>query len=336
MTRLPFPSTAIVVFASSLLYAASVETQAPHEYHVTRTYSLGVEGGYDYMSFDPASHLLYIAQETQVVVFNPAKGAVTGKIAGMSHTHGIVFDKDGKTGYISDGGANVIRVFDRGSLKEITQIAVGTNPDGMVIEPASNHLFAFNGRSKNLSVVDLASRKVIATVPLPGKPEFPTTDGAGHVFDNIEDTHQVVEISAANNKVIATWTITGCESPSGMAIDVAAHRIASVCDNGKMPVIDTGTGKIVAMAAIGTGADAAAYDAAQKTFFSSNGDSGDLSVVKQQNANTYATIQTVKTAPKGRTVALNSADGKLYIIAPDPQSSAPAASKPLILIEISR
>jgi YVTN family beta-propeller protein len=332
MTRLPlFP-----LLASALVIASHLNAQAPHEYHVTRTYSLGVAGGYDYMSFDPATHLLFIAQGTQVVVFNPAKGAVTGTITGMSHTHGIVFNKDGKTGYISDGGANVIRVFDRGSLKETAQIAVGTNPDGMVIEPTTNHLFVFNGRSKNLSVIDLASRKVIATVLLPGKPEFPTADGRGHVFDNIEDTHQVIELSAADNKIIATWTIVGCESPSGMAIDAAAHRIASVCDNGKMPVIDTDTGKVVATPTIGTGADAATFDPTQKLFFSSNGDSGDLTIVKQQDANTYVPIQTQKTAVKGRTIAMNSADGKLYIIAPDPASTAPAASKPLILIEVSR
>jgi YVTN family beta-propeller protein len=328
-----FISTTFLLMAFG--YASTMPSQTAG-FQVEGTYSLGVSGGYDYMAFDPASHLLYIAQGTQAVVFNVDTHTVAHLITGLVHAHGFVFDGSGKIGYLSDGGANVVRIFDRTSFKEVGQIPVGVNPDGMVLEPTTGHLFVFNGKSKNLSVVDVASRQVVATVPVPGKPEFPTADGAGFVYDNIEDTHQVLKISAAQNKVVATWTIAGCESPSGMAIDPPSHRIAPVCDNGKMPVINTANGQVVAMPTIGTGPDAVVFDAKRKLFFSSNGDTGTLSVVEQKNADAYTTIGTVKTAPKGRTLALDSHTGKIYIVAPDPKSTAPIASQPLVLLEIGR
>jgi len=324
---------AAAILFTTTLAAPFVAAQKP-AFRVTNTFHLNASGGYDYMAFDPSSHLLYIAQGTQVVVFDVEKQAVAHVLTGMQHTHGFVFGSDGKTGYVSDGGANVIRIFDRTSFKELGQIPVGANPDGMLIEPTTGRLFVFNGKSKNLMVVDLATRQVIATVPLPGKPEFPTADGAGFVYDNIEDTHEVVKISAADNKVVATWKIAGCESPSGMAIDASAHRITPVCDNGKMPVIDTADGKVVAMPSIGTGPDAVVLDTKRNLYFSSNGDAGTLSVVEHAGGDKYVTVATVKTAPKGRTLALDSRTGRIYVVAPDPASSVPVANRALVLLEI--
>ena len=324
------------VMATVVLAAMSVYAQqaADGPYHVAQTYQLGVNGGFDYMTFDPSSHRIFIAQGAQVVVFDPAKGAVSGRLAGLGRTHGVVLDPDGTTAYVSDGGTGTVVVFNRNTLEKLGTIAAGTNPDGMVMEPVTGHLFVFNGKSKNLTVMDPKNRSVVATVPLPGKPEFPTVDGKGNVFVNIEDLHQVVKIEAKTNKAVATWTITGCESPSGMAIDASAGRIFPVCDNGKMAVIDTASGKLVAMPAIGTGPDAAAYDRTRHVVFSSNGDAGTLSVIRQDSADKYSALQTVKTTPKARTMALDPATGDVYVIAPVAGATGP--SSPLVLLKVTR
>ncbi len=240
---------------------------------------------------------------------------------------------DGTKAYVSDGGAGAVIVFNRRTLEKGASIPVGINPDGMVIEMTTGHLFVFNGKGRTLSVVDLASETVVATLPLPGKPEFPAIDGRGHVFVNIEDTHQVLKISADENRVVSTWTLAGCESPTGMTIDSEHGRLFSVCDNAKMPVLDTGTGKLVAMPGIGTGPDAVVYDAARGLLFSSNGDAGTVSIVKQSSPDEYRVFQTLKTAPKARTLALDPANGDVYVVAPDPTDKS--ASSPLLLLRIS-
>jgi YVTN family beta-propeller protein len=321
------------VLLAATLSAASAQAAG---YHVVQTYKLGVSGGYDYMTFDAATNTLYIAQGDKVVVFDANAGVVTGAMSGMVHTHGILLAADGKTAYVSDGGAGVVRIVDRATLKQTGTIAVGTNPDGMVIEPTTGHLFVFCGKSKDLYVVDLAANKVIAQAALPGKPEFPVADGAGNVYDNIEDTHQLVKIDAAQNKIVETITFNGCESPSGQAIDVANKRLFSVCDNGKMTVTEMPKLKQIATIPIGEGPDAGVYDATQKLIFSSSGDVGTLSVVQQIAPSKYLLKQTVKTVAKGRTLALNPMNGDIYIVAPDPAATGAAATKPLVLLKLSK
>ena len=155
----------------------------------------------------------------------PRPASSSAAIAGLHGTHGVALDTAGKFGYISDGGGNAVVVFDRATLATVATIPAGTNPDGIVFEPATQTVWAFNGRSKDATVIDAATRKVVATIPLPGKPEFPAVDGKGTVFDNIEDKNEIVRLDARTNKLTAEWPLTGCDGPSGLAFDAAGSRL---------------------------------------------------------------------------------------------------------------
>jgi YVTN family beta-propeller protein len=203
-------------------------------------------------------------------------------------------------------------VFDRKSLQTVTSIPAGTNPDGIVFEPVTKTVWAFNGRSKDVTVIDTIAQKVIATVPLPGKPEFPVADGKGFVFDNIEDKSEIVRLDAKNPKVTATWPISPCVSPSGLAIDRAGRRLFAVCDEKKMAVVDANTGKVIATPTIGDGPDAAGYDPKTKLAFSSNGE-GTITIVDASN-DSYKVLQNLATQQGARTMALDTATGKLYVV----------------------
>jgi YVTN family beta-propeller protein len=234
-----------------------------------------------------------------------------GAISGLKGSHGVTLDPDGKIGYISDGGGNAVVVFDRTSLAIVATIPVGTNPDGIVYEPTTKTVWAFNGRSKNVSVVDAATRKVVATIALPGKPEFPVVDGKGNIYDNIEDKNEIVRLDARAKKVTAEWPI-GCEEPSGMAFDVAGHRLFPVCD-GKMPVIDSETGKVLDTASIGEGPDAARWSAAKHLAFASGGDKGVLSVV-DTSAKGYPIVETLPTQKGARTMEYDPESDRIYTV----------------------
>jgi YVTN family beta-propeller protein len=240
-------------------------------------------------------------------------GKVVGSVIGLKGIHGVAFDDTGKFGYVSGGGANAVIVFDLNSFEKVATIPAGTNPDGMVFEPVTRTIWAFNGRSKDVTVIDTANRTVIATVALPEKPEFPTVDGSGMVFDNIEDKNAIVRLDAKTKKLTATWPLNGCDSPSGMAIDVSGHRLFSVCDGKKMAVVDFQSGKRLATAAIGNGPDAAVYDPDHKLAFSSNGD-GTLTVI-DASKDSYPVLQTVQTQSSARTMAFDSTNSKVYLVA---------------------
>ncbi|WP_158910265.1 YncE family protein [Granulicella sp. L56] len=296
--------------AAILLSVAAVS--AAQTYHIADRWKLGGQGGWDYLLSDNAAHRLYIAHNSRVEVVDSSTGKPVGAITGLKSTHGVALNPDGKTGYISDGAGNVIVVFNRADLAIQAKIPAGTNPDGITFEPVTKTVWAFNGRSKDVTVLDTPSNAVIATVALPGKPEFAQTDGHGNVFDNIEDKNEIVKLDAASHAIVATWPLQDCESPSGMAIDRTTHLLFSVCDGGKMAIVDYTTGKQLGTAAIGDSPDAAGFDAKHDLAFSSNGD-GTLTIVNAAKPG-FPVLQTLKTAKGARTMAIDGSTGRVYLV----------------------
>ena len=298
------------------------------QYKVTGTIPIPGDWGWDYLLADGANRLLYVSHGTQVELLDLDSEKVVGKIDGMQRIHGIALAPEFNRGFISDGGSDNVVIFDLKTHAVIDKVKAGTNPDGILYDPASKRVFAFNGRSSDVTAIDAASGKVVGTVPLGGKPEFPVTDAKGNVFANIEDKSEIVKIDPQGLKVVARWSIAPCEEPSGLAIDVANQRLFAVCDNQKMAVVDTASGKVVTTVPIGDGPDAAYYDADTKLAFSSNG-SGTLTVVKQESPDKYSVAQTVTTEKSARTMALDPKTKKIYLPAAQfGERPAPTADNP--------
>jgi YVTN family beta-propeller protein len=300
----------IASMACALLSPAVAAAQKP--YSVQNRWTIGGEGGWDYLTADPAAHRLYVTHGTRVEVLDTSSGKVIGSIQDLQGIHGVALDDSGKYGYISDGRAGTVVVFDRATLKTLASIPVGTNPDGIVFEPVTKTVWAFNGRSSNVSVIDTATRKVVATIALPGKPEFPVADGTGTIFDNIETKNSIVRLDAKTRTLTATWPLKGCESPSGLALDTTGHRLFTVCDSKTMNVVDANSGKVLAAPVIGDSPDAAAYDPAHKLAFSSNGD-GTLTVVDASKPS-YPVVQNLATEKGARTMSFDSGTGRIYLV----------------------
>ncbi len=292
-------------------------------YSVVDKWTIGGEGGWDYLTADPSASLLYVTHGTRVEVLDTHTGKLVGAITGLKGTHGVALDTDGKYGYISEGAGNNLVVFDRKTFARVQSIPVGTNPDGIAFEPVTRTVWTFNGRSSDATVVDIATMKVLGTVKLSGKPEFPAADGNGTIFVNIETRNTIARIDAKTMKVTAEWPLKGCDSPSGLAMDTAGRKLFPVCDGEVMPVVDADSGKVLKLAAIGDGPDAAGFDSQHHVAFSSNGE-GTVSVVDTASPD-YKTIQTVPTQKSGRTMAYDSGTDRIYVVAAE-MGPAPAAS----------
>ena len=319
------PSLPAVLALLCLGFHAAQALAAGGPYAIVDHWKIGGDGGWDYLLADPSMHVLYITHGTQVDVVDTTTGKKVGSITGFKGTHGIALDMDGKVGFISGGAGNEVVAFDRKTYARIASIPAGQNPDGIVFEPVTKTVWAFNGRSSDATVIDTATMKPVATIKLAGKPEFPVADGAGHVFVNIESKNSVTRLDAKTLAVTADWPLAGCESPSGHAIDAAHHRMFEVCDGGVMTVTDTETGKQIGKAAIGDGPDAAGFDAKNQVAFSSNGDTGTLSIVSTKAGDNYKTIQTLATQKGARTMAFDAGNGRVYIVAAE-YGPAPAAT----------
>ena len=307
---------ASVACGAAMAFCSVAAPVAVAQYHVEAKWAVGGEGGWDYIAIDPVSHFLYVTRGTHVLVIDTANGKTVADITGLKGVHGVAFDTKSNNGYITDGGSNSVAVFDRKTNKIIATVPAGDHPDGIAFEPVTGTVWAFNGRSKNATVISTATNQVVATIALPGKPEFPAADGKGTVFVNIEDTSQLASIDAKTYKVTNVWPLAPCEGPSGLAIDRISRRLFSVCDGKKMAVVNADTGKVEATPEIGDGPDAAGFDAKQQVAFSSNGE-GTLTVVHEDSPDKYSVLQTVTTQRGARTMALDEATGKVYLVTAD-------------------
>ena len=318
-----------LLLIANLAHAVSAAA-ADTSVELQRQIILGGPGGWDYLTFDSAANHLFISRADRVLVMNALDGSVVSTIPNTQGVHGVTLAPSLGQGFISDGRADTVTVFDLHSFATLHTIPVnGHNPDAILYDEASKRVYTFNGASHDISVIDPLKDAVVATIPAGGKPEFAVSDSAGHIFFNIEDTSQLSEIDASTAKRIATWPVTHCDSPSGLALDIAHQRLFSVCDNAVLVVTDATSGRHVAEVPIGKGADAAAFDAERGLVFSSNGRDGTLTVIHEDDPDHYSVLATVSTQKSARTMALDEKGHRVYLVAAEfGPAPAPSADQP--------
>jgi len=325
-----------VCLLGAIALGASASTAIENSWRVKQRWPIGGERGWDYLSLDAATGRLFVSRSDRVIVLDARNGKQVGEMDGLSGVHGVAPADDLHRGFISNGHANDVTVFDLGTLKVEQTIPVnGEGPDSILYDPFSHRAFTFNGHSNDASVIDAGTGKLLGRIALPGRPEFAVSDGHGHVYDNIEDKNELVELDPETMKITATWPLDNCEGPSGLAIDTAHRRLFSVCQNETMAVVDADTGKPVANVPIGDGPDAAAFDPRRQLVFSSNGQSGTLTVVHEDDADHYRVVSNVPTQKSARTMAMDPG-GNIYLAAaqfgkrPAPSAANPRGRPPLL------
>lgn len=299
-----------VVFVALL---AAFAMAADSGYHLINTYKLGGEGGWDYLNLDSSSRRLYISRATHVIVIDADSGKPVGDIPDTPGVHGIALAPEFGSGFISNGREGTVTIFDLQSLKAITKVKAGENPDAILYDPASKRVFAFNGRSHDATAIDAASGNVLGTIKLEGKPEFAVSDTKGMIFVNIEDKSQIDAIDPNKLEVKSSWPVAPCEEPSGLAIDRKHRRLFAGCDNKMMAVVDANSGKVIATPAIGDGVDADAFDPETGLAFASCGE-GVLTVVHEDSPDKFSVVENVPTQQGARTMALDEKTHNVYLV----------------------
>jgi DNA-binding beta-propeller fold protein YncE len=286
------------------LAAVAVAAAAPG-YHVIKTYKLGGEGGWDYLTVDAPARRFYISRGTHVIVLDADSGKNVGDIPDTPGVHGVALAPELGKGFVSNGREGTVTVFDVKTLSPIgSKVKAGENPDAILYDPATKRVFTFNGRSHDSTAIDAETGKVLGTIKLAGKPEFAASDAKGEVFVNIEDTSELTVIDPNKLEVKAKWPLAPCTEPSGLAMDRQHRRLFVGCDNKMMAVVDADSGKILATPAIGEGVDATAFDPETGLAFASCGE-GVLTVVKEDSPEKFSIVENVKTEPGARTMALD-------------------------------
>ena len=305
-------------------------------YHVAKTYKLGGEGGWDYLLVDSAARRVYISRSTHVMVVDADTGAIVGDIPDTQGVHGIALVPDLGKGYTSNGRAGTVTVFDTKTLKTLTTVKVGQNPDAITYDADSHRVFTFNGASHDASAIDVKTDTVAGTIPLGGKPETGVADERGHVFVNIEDKGEIVDIDSRKLAAGAHWSLAPCEEPTGLAMDRKHRRLFAGCGGNKMmAVVNADTGKLITTLPAGAGVDAAGVDPATDLAFASGGD-GTLAVVREDSPDKFSVVETAQTQRGARTMSVDAKTHRVYLVtaefgeAPRATPEQPRPRRPIV------
>ncbi|MGC1187060.1 MAG: YncE family protein [Candidatus Acidiferrales bacterium] len=327
---------AAVIFAGAAAALPRPQTPAASSgYHVVRKISVAGSDGWDYLNIDSETGRLFISRGTHVQVLDDATGKLIGDIPDTQGVHGIVFAPELGRGFTSDGRANTVTIFDLKTLAKLGEAKTDTGPDGIVYDSASKRVFTVNGRAGTATAIDAATGTPAGNIALGGRPEFPTADGAGHVYVNLEDKSEVVELDSQKLTLLNTWPLAPCQSPSGMAIDRAHRRLIIGCHNQMMAFMDADSGKVVATVPIGNGVDANGFDPGTQLAFSSNGE-GTLTVARELTPDTYQVLDNVATQQGARTMALDLKTHHVFVVtasygpAPAPTADMPRPRPPIL------
>ena len=304
---------------------AIAEDAAP-KYRVTASIALGAPDRWDYVVFDSDLQRIFVAHGSQLSVVDNRTAKVVGTVGtfnGGTHGTGISFSTG--TGYTDDGKAGIAVPFDLKTLRTGKPIVTAPDADGIVFDPFSRHILVINGDSGSVSVIDPTKNSVVATVTVGAGLEAGIADGRGSFFVDGAENHEILRISTATNTVESHWPMPACERPHGIAMDRETRRIFATCSNKVMVVVDADTGKNLTSLPIGSFSDGAAFDPIRKLAFSANGD-GTLSVIKEQDLNTFVALPPITTVPSARTMDIDPQTGRLFLAAADIGKVDPSAT----------
>lgn len=285
-------------------------------YRLIRSVPLGQPSSWDYVVYQQSSGRVFIAHGNRLTVVDGRTGRIVGQVGPIpGGPHGTAFDRAAGVGITDDGQLGEAVLFNLRTLKIVKLLKIQRGADAVAFDPVSGHAFVVDGRTGEIAVIDPARRRVMEFIHVGGDLEYAVAGGNGKLYVNGVTHHEIFRINTATDRVDAAWPMPQCRDPGGLAMDTKTHRLFSSCGNQRLVVVNAEDGAVVAVVPIGRGTDADRFDPGSGLIFSSNGFDGTLSVIREVNANTFVPAATVKTVVSGRTMGLDPASGRLFIVA---------------------
>jgi DNA-binding beta-propeller fold protein YncE len=321
--------SALAALVFSVLFSTSAAPPVP-SYHLIKKIPLPAAPGggeyFDYITVDASARRVYVSHGTEVKVLDADNFSVAGTITGLKKCHGVVVVPAYGKGFITDGDAGTVVVFDMKSLKVTGQIKSFPDTDSIVYDPASKLVFTFNGDSKNSTVIDPAKESVLKTIDLQGAPEQPVADGRGMIYDNNEERNDVTAIDTQALTIKARWPVAPAGTPVAIDMDRKNRRIYSSGRDPKLlAVMDADNGRVIQTLPISGGVDANAFDPGTNMIFVSTRD-GKIHVFHEDSPDKLTEVQTIDSEYGAKTMAMDPKTHNLFLTTSD-FGPAPAATK---------
>ena len=308
----------ICVGAGAVLFGAAVTWAASSGYRLLKTYKFGPAPGskteyFDYVTVDSAAGRVYLGRGTAVEVMNAANGENLGLITGFQRQHGVAVAPEFDRGFITDGGAGTITIFDLKTLKKLRTVNAQPDADCMLYDPVSKDAFSMNGDSNSSTAVDAKTGEMLKNIPLGGSPEFAVADVRGHVFANLNDKDQIAVIDTKTLEVTSRWPTAPEGHPTALAIDTEHRRLFSAGRNPQiLAIINADNGKVIQTFPIAAGTDAARFDPLTGLIFVST-IAGEIDVFHEDSPDKYTALDPIKSEYGAKTMGLDTKTHELFL-----------------------
>src|SRR5258706_12179198 len=272
----------------------------------------------DYLTIN--NGILFVTSESSGALFkvhldlnHPSLSAVS-ELPGSGAAHGVALVMDRNVAFVTRSEENTVDVFDPTSLRLLGRIPVADDADAILYVPSAKLVYVANGDAKIATLIDPEKRITVGTVALPGRPEFLAWDfHTGALYQNLEDINSIVAVDLGKREVIGQWSLAPCEGPSGMAIDSEQRRLFAVCSrNATLVVFDLESHQVITSLKIGGGPDSVAYDGIFHRIYSA-GKAGRLTVIQQDDPNTYRVLDEIRTHYGAHTLGLHPVSHRVFV-----------------------
>jgi DNA-binding beta-propeller fold protein YncE len=292
-------------------------------------YSIGGEGGTDYLTAEPGTGRVFVSRGSHVMVIDGNTGKVVGDIPETPNTHGIALAAKYNHGFTTNRGDSTVTLFDLTTLAAIRKIKIPAGGlDGIMYDDFSDRIILTNHSTiGTATAIDPNTGIITGEARLEDNaPEGAASDGKGKLFVNNERKNTIQVIDSKTMNILGSWQLDSCEGPTGIAYDRSADRIFSGCSK-TSAVVNPATGKIVARILNGEGVDALGWDPSEKLIYIPAGRDSNVTIVHEDSPDRYTVVATVTTMTGAKTISVDTINHVAYLF--QPQYGQPLPDAPM-------
>ena len=302
----------------AMLLALSLGTGIDAQTFKVQKFSIGGEGGTDYLTAEQGTGRVFVTRGNHVMVIDAAKGTVLGDITDTPNNHGVALVPKHNLGFITNRGDSTVTMFELSTLTVARKIKIPAGgQDGIMYDDFTDRVILTNhSKPGTATAIDPSQGVIVAQAELEDdSPEGAASDGKGKLFVNNERKGTIQVLDAKAMKVLGSWPLAPCEGPTGIAYDRSTDRIFSGCGK-TSAVVDATNGKIVATIPNGEGVDALGWDPAEKLIYIPAGRDSSVTIVHEDSPDKYTVVGTVTTMTGAKTISVDTVKHVAYLFQP--------------------
>jgi DNA-binding beta-propeller fold protein YncE len=294
--------------------ATAPSCAAEEAYDLVKEIPMPGTGAWDGLCVDGAGRRLYITHAPRVMVVDVDKDQVVGEIAATAGLRDFTIAPELGLGFFNSEAENKAGIVDLKTLQMKAKVSTGGAPWAILYEPRRQEVYVFNAGEKTATVFEAKTGKVVATILLPGRPQFAAADSkAARVFCTLSDENAVASIESLGHQVVETWPTAPGTDLASLTVDPLHHRLFLGCRNRMLLMMSCTNGKIVSTLNLTGSVDGLAFDPGTQLVFAYSGEEGTVTIAHEDSPETLAKRQTLKTERGAWTLAVDPKTHKLYL-----------------------